>query len=127
MRAFLKKKSIQVPINLFGIATGVWSVFGFIQQVRETHVRFIEEDLSAAWTASQKLPLGFPRAEDYLRRLKAIKTAYAPAEMQQALFDYIAAYEKGLIAMEAGRDAPEQSKAMADARERMLAVERKYR
>jgi hypothetical protein len=126
MRSFLKNKYVRVASIVLSSLIGVYSFYDFPHQVRQTHVRFIEEDLSAAWTESQKLPPGFPRGEDYLRRLKAIKTAYAPAEMQQALFDYIAAYERGLIAMEAGRDAPEQSKEMANARERILAVERKY-
>ena len=126
MRAFLKTKAGQLTFFAFVMISSIFSVYSFVDLVREKHVRFIDQDLGAAWTESQKLPPGFARGEDYLRRLKSIKTAYAPAELQQALFDYIAAYERVLIAMEAGRDAPEQSKAMAEARERMLAVERKY-
>jgi Xaa-Pro aminopeptidase len=123
---FFKTKSGRVALLLLSTVVAIGSIYVFAQLVRQTHVRFIDQDLGAAWTESQKLPEGFVRGEDYLRRLKSIKTAYAPAEMKQALFDYIAAYEKGLIAMEAGRDAPEQSKAMAEAKERMLAAELKY-
>ena len=53
---------------------------------------------------ARKLPPGLARGEDFLRRLKAIDTSYLPPEMKQALSDYIEADERGLIAIEAGRD-----------------------
>ncbi len=127
MRAFLNTKIGRIAFFMLVTAGGVWSVYSFIGTVRETHMRYVEQDLSTARTESQRLPPGFPRAEDYLRRLKAIKTHYAPPEMQQALSDFIAAYERGLIATEAGRDAPEHSQAMADAKARIVAVEEKYK
>ncbi len=127
MRAFLKTKAGRVAFSAIVMISGVFSIYGFIDLVREKHVRFIDQDLGAALAESQKLPPGFAQAEDYLRRLKAIKTAYAPPEMQQALFDYIAAYEKALIAMEAGRDVPpDHAKAMIEAKERLVAAEQKY-
>ena len=126
-RSFLKSKLGRFALLLFLTLGGVFSVYIFAHLVPETHVQFIGQGLGAAWTESQKLPPGFARGEDFLRRLKAINTDHAPPELKQALSDYIAACEKGLIAMEAGRDAPAESKAMAEARERMIAIERKYR
>src|SRR3954453_17399093 len=99
MRGLLKTKLGRIGFLGLVIASGVFSVYGFIGLVRRTHVRFVDEDLGKAWTESQKLPPGFERGEDFLRRLKAIDTNYLPQEMKQALFDYIAAYERGLIAM----------------------------
>ena len=119
MRAFLKTRAGQVAFFVFVMISSIFSVYSFVDLVREKHVRFINQDLEDAWTESQKLPQGFDRGEDYLRR-------YAPPEMQQALFDYIAAYERALVATEAGRDVPGYSKAMAEARERILAVGQKY-
>ena len=127
MRSLLRKKSTRLAFLVVSVATGIFSVYSFIGLVRETHVRFVDQDLGAAWKESQKLPPGFARGEDYLRRLKAIKTGYAPPEMKQALFDYIAAYEKALIAMEAGREARAESRAMAEAKDRIVAIEQKYR
>jgi hypothetical protein len=123
---FLKKKSTQIALVIFSTANGIFCVYSFAHQVRQTHVRFVDEDLGAAWKESRKVPEGFARGEDYLRRLKAIKTRWAPPEMKEALFDYIAAYEKGLIATEAGRDASTEAKAMAQAKDRLVAVEQKY-
>lgn len=117
----------QATFFLFSIAGGIFAVYGLAHLVRVTHVRSLDQDLGTAWTESQKLPPGFARGEDFLRRLKAINTDHAPPELKQALLDYIAAYEKGLMAMEAGRDAPAESKAMAEARERMIAIEQKYK
>jgi hypothetical protein len=105
-------------------------IFCFVDSahfVRRTHARFVEQDLDAALSESQKLPPGPARAEDYLRRLKAIKTGWAPPEMKQALFDCIAAYERGLIATEAGRDPSAESKAFDEASKRLTAIEQKYR
>ena len=127
MHAFLKTKAGRLAFFTFVMISSGFSVYSFVDLVREKHVRFIDQDLGAALAESQKLPPGFARAEDYLRRLKAIKTAYAPPEMQQALFDYIAAYEKSLIATEAGRGVPPgDSKAMIEAKERLVAAEQKY-
>jgi hypothetical protein len=127
MRAFLKTKSGQLAFFAFVTITGVYSIYGFVGTVHETHIRFIDQDLRAAWTESQKLPLGFARGEDYLRRLKSIKTAYAPSDFKQALSDYIGAYERSLIMMEAGRDPSAETKPMSEARARMIAIEREYR
>ncbi|HEX4666390.1 MAG TPA: hypothetical protein VH207_07310, partial [Chthoniobacterales bacterium] len=71
MRAFLKTKTGQLVFFAFVTISGFFSVYSFVDLVREKHVRFINQDLEDAWTQSQKLPLGFARGEDYLRRLKS--------------------------------------------------------
>ncbi len=127
MRAFLKTKVGQIALLLFSIIVGVFAVDGFARLVRVTHVSFVDQDLGKAWTESQKLPPSFARGEDFLRRLKAINTDHVPAELKQALFDYIAACEKGLVAREAGRDAQDQDQAMAEAKDRIVAIEQNYK
>ena len=127
MRLSLKKKSHVIIFFAILIVSNVFGISSFIRMVRETHIRGVERDIGAAFKESDKVPPGFGRGEDTLRRLKAIKTGYAPADFKQALSDYIGAYERALITMEAGRDPSAESKPMSDARARMIAIEREYR
>ena len=105
----------------------VVSIYPCVRMVRGFQVQSVEKDIGAAFKEANKVPPGFGRGEDTLRRLKAIKTGYAPADFKQALSDYIGAYERSLIIMEAGRNPSSESKPMSDARTKMIAIEREYR
>jgi len=86
--------------------------------------------VARAWGAaieqSEKLPPGLGRAEDMLSRFKHIDTGYAPAELKQAITDYIAAFQSSLDAAKAGRDTTPFDEAMGQARLRMAAAVKKY-
>jgi hypothetical protein len=100
--------------------------YGIFAMIRQNRVRSFDQQLGAAWHESQKLPPGFGRGEDFLARLKAIDTTSLPADLRQALSDYIAAFQAGVEAFMAGRDDPSSSKKMGEALQRIRALEQKY-
>jgi hypothetical protein len=64
--------------------------------------------------------------ETFVRALRAIDPGYAPAEIKQALQDYIAALDQSLAALKAGEDTTQYDLPIAKARERLLASVQKY-
>jgi hypothetical protein len=108
------------------IAANIFGIYEFVRLARETHVHGILKDIGVAFEQSEKLPLGHARAEDVIRRLRAINTAYAPADMKQALQDYTNAFKRLLDATESGRDTAPDSNAMSEARAKMLAIDKHY-
>jgi hypothetical protein len=123
---FLQRKSSQVVLLVVSVAFAAFCVHGFIDMVRQTHTRAVARDWSAAINESQKLPPGLGRAEDLLARLKRIDTGYAPDEFKHAIADYISALQGAFDASKGGRDTTQFDKAMAEARERMVAIAGKY-
>jgi hypothetical protein len=122
----MKKKSIQVLILVASLLLGAFSIHGFIGLVRQTHTRALERDFGAAVDKLQKSPPGVERAETFVQTLKAIDPGYAPAEIKQALHDYVAALEQSLAALKAGRDTTQYDPAIAEARERLIACVQKF-
>lgn len=121
-----KRKSVQVGFCVFSILLGVYSVYGFIGLVRQTHTRALEREVAAAAGQLEKSPPGVERAESFVRALKKIDPGYAPPEVKKALQDYIAALQQSLDALKAGRDTAQFDPAIAEARERLIAAVRKY-
>ncbi len=62
--------------------------------VYKLHAHRIANDVYSAVDTLQKSPPGIARANDFVRRLKAIDTSCAPDELKKALHDYIAATER---------------------------------
>ncbi|HEY1769956.1 MAG TPA: hypothetical protein VGG02_06845 [Chthoniobacterales bacterium] len=108
------------------LVVALWGGYGVFTEIRQNRVRSFDQQLGAAWREAQKLPPGFGRGEDFLARLKAIDTTSLPADLRQALSDYIAAYQAGVEAFMAGRDDPASSKKMGQALLRIRALEQKY-
>jgi hypothetical protein len=104
----------------------VCGVYPFVNGFRRSQVEAVDKGLGGAFTESDKLPPGFGRGEDALRRLKAINTEHAPADLRQAVFDYTAAYERMLISLKAGRDPSAESKPMSETRARIIEIEHRY-
>jgi hypothetical protein len=123
---FLQKKSTQVVLLVASLALAALSINGFVGMVRQAHTRTVARDWSAALEESQKLPPGLGRAEDLLARLKRIDTGYAPDEFKHAITDYINALQGAIDAAKGGHNTTQFDKAMADARERMVAIAKKY-
>jgi hypothetical protein len=94
---------------------------------RNNHVQGLLREMNAIMDDADKLPPGIPRAEELVRRLKALDAGLVPAECKQALRDYTAAMESGLEAMKAGRDSTRYDAPMADAKQRLADCFRKYR
>jgi len=120
-----KRKSVQIAFCIFSVVFSIYCIYGFVDLVRQTHTRAVARDFSAAVDELQKSPPGIQRAEVFLKRLKAIDPGYAPAEVKQALHDYISAQEQGLEALKAGRDTKQYDAAVADAKQRLIACVRK--
>jgi hypothetical protein len=108
------------------IAAAAYGLYSFVGLIHKNHIRDIDRDIGAAFEDAQKLPPGHERGQDIVRRLKAINMDYAPPEMKQAVADYLTAFQQVLEATEAGHDASAAGKAMEDARDRMIVIEKKH-
>ena len=94
---------------------------------RSSHTQGLLNDMNAVMKEVEKLPPGIPRAQELVRRLKALDPGLAPAECKQALRDYTAALEGSLETMKAGRETTQYDAPMADAKQRLADCFRKYR
>lgn len=125
--ALLKQKLFIIVVAGAVVFFCVYCILDFGAMTRNNHVQGLLRDMNAIMDDADKLPPGIPRAEQLVRRLKALHTGLAPAECKQALHDYTAALENGLEAMKAGRDSTQYDTPMADAKQRLAACFRKYR
>jgi hypothetical protein len=121
-----KRKGFQIAFLIFSVAMGVYSFHGFVDLVRQRDTHDIMREFGAAVDELQKSPPGIERAEIFLKRLKAIDPGHAPAEVKQALHDYISAMEQGIDAMKAGQDSSQYDEKIAEARERLITQEKKW-
>jgi hypothetical protein len=108
------------------IAYAVYCVQDFAAMARKSHTRQLARELVSIADATNKMEPGIPRAEEFLRRVKAIDPGLAPAEVKQALHDYTAALEGALNAMKASRDASQYDLPMEQAHKRLGELFRKY-
>lgn len=116
----LKKKSGQVGFLIFSILLGAWSIYGIAGLARESHTRALKQNLSAAMDELEKSPPGIQRAEAFLKKLRAIDPGYAPAEVKQALHDYISALEQALNAWKAGQTTERYDVDIEAAKKRLI-------
>ena len=125
-KELLNTKSGKIGFFIFSILIFAWSIHGFVDLTRQTHTREVAREFVAASDELKKRALGAESSEVFLRRLKAIDPGYAPAEVKEALHDYIFALEQGLDAAKAGRDATKFDAAMDQARQRLIASVQKW-
>jgi hypothetical protein len=109
------------------VCFSVYCIVDFGSMARRNHTQALLTEMNAIMADQEKLPPGIPRAEEFLRRVKALDAGLAPTEVKQALRDYTAALEGSLEAMKAGREATKYDTAMADAKQRLADCFRKYR
>lgn len=74
--------------------------------VKFRHVRTFQIEQEICLIGGQLLnqPAGVSRTVEFVQRLKAIKTEFAPSEVKHALQDYIVAVEQVIAAYKAGHD-----------------------
>ena len=72
--------------------------------MRSRDARDIHGQIVNARNAIEKMPPGLDRADEFMRRLKAINPGHASPEVKQALQGYIAAMEQSLLAMKSHQD-----------------------
>jgi hypothetical protein len=126
MKEMLKTRSGKVVFFIFPVALSIYTFFGFRDLVRQTHTREVAKEFYVAGAELRKSPPGLERAETFLKRIKSIDPGYSPPEVKAAMKDYISATENALDAMKAGHSTEQCDKAMADAKERLLAAFKKW-
>jgi hypothetical protein len=82
--------------------------------------------MNAALQDAERVPPGLERAEKYLSRLKVIDTGYAPDDLKEALADYTSALEQSIDAAKAGRGTTPFDQHMAEAKQRIVAIAKRY-
>jgi hypothetical protein len=122
----LRKKSVQLVIAIASIAFAAFCVHDFIGMVHQTHARAVQQNFAVAVERLQNSSPGVERVETFVRDLKAIDTAYAPADVKSALRDYTEAFEQSLDALKAGRDTTLYGPVIAHAKEQLIAAVAKY-
>ena len=123
----LKRKPVMILAAIAAVCFCIYCVVDFASMARNSHTQRLLSDMNAIMNDQEKLSPGIPRAEQFLRRVKALDPGLAPAEVKQALQDYTAALEDSLEAMKAGRETTQYDAAMADAKLRLANCFRKYR
>ena len=126
LNELLKHKPARIAFGVVCILFSAYCIHGFVDLVHQTHARAVMREYVAAFKESQKTPPGIERAEFFVKRLKAIDPGYAPADVKDALHDYINAIEQGLDALKAGRDTKPYDDAMANAKERLVECAKKW-
>jgi hypothetical protein len=127
LAALLKRKPVMILAAVAVVCFSVYCILDFASIARNNHTEGLLRDMNAIMSEVEKLPPGVPRAEELVRRLKALDPGLAPAECKQALRDYIAALEGSLKAMKAGRETTQYDTSIADAKQRLADCFRKYR
>ena len=94
--------------------------------IARQHARHVIRECMAATEAMEKSPPGFARADEFVRRIRAIDTTGAPKDLVDALHEHIDLLDRSLIAARAGQDTKELDERVAAAKERFAAVVRKY-
>jgi len=125
--ALLKRKPVMILAGAAVLCFSVYCIRDFASMARNSHTQQLLSEMNAIAKDQEKLPPGMPRAEQFLRRVKALEPGLAPAEVKQALRDYTAALEGSLEAMKAGRETTQYDAAMADAKQRLAECFQKYR
>jgi hypothetical protein len=115
----MTKKSTRILVLILSLLIAVFCIQVFVGFVYRAYTRTVEAGFGAALHQLQESPPGPQRAKVFVARLKAINTDHAPAEVKQALQDYIAAVERFLDALTAGRNIAPYNHAIAAANQRL--------
>jgi hypothetical protein len=108
------------------IASPLFAAWCIYDLVRQHDTRDIVVEFSTAVKAMEQTPPGTERAEQFVRRIKAINTGHAPAEVKQALADYITAMERGLTAAQARQDTTALDQTIAERKQALIDAVNKY-
>jgi hypothetical protein len=126
MEAVARRKSFQIPIAIISLVSLPFLIRGWIYSVRQSNTWDVEQKMNAALREAQKSPPGLERAEKYLARLKAIHVEYAPDDLKQAVADYASALEQSIQAAKNSSDTTPFDQRMDEAKQRMIAIEKRY-
>jgi hypothetical protein len=122
----MTKKSTRILVMILSLLIAVLCIQVFVGFVHQACTKRVEVGFGAALHQLQESPPGPQRVKIFVARLKAINTDYAPAEVKQALQDYIVALERSLDALTVGRDIAPYDPAIAEAKQRLVDSVREY-
>ena len=125
--ALMKRKPVMILAVIAAVCFAAYCILDFASMARNSHTQGLLRDMDTIMRDVEKLPPGILRAEELVRRLKALDPGLAPPEVKQALRDYTAALEGSLEATKAGRGTTQFDAPMADAKQRLADCFRKYR
>jgi hypothetical protein len=122
----MTKKSTRILLLILSLLIAVFCIQVFLGFVHRAGTKTVEVGFGAALHQLRDSPPGPQRAKVFVARLKAINTDHAPAEVKQALQDYIVAVERSLDAITAGRSSAPYDRAIAAANQRLVDSVREY-
>ena len=120
MNAFLQKKSTQIILLVISVIFAVNCLYGFVGMARHEHVKYVAREVGAAVDQLNKNEPGIERAEMFVARLRKIDTDGVPADVKQALQDYISAVQQSIDALKAGRNTEQLDPLIAQAKQRFV-------
>jgi len=122
----MQRKSTRIVLGIVPVVMLPLFIWLWIDFIHQTHARAVAREWSSAIQQAEKLPPGMGRAEDMLSRFRRIDLGYSPADLKQAINDYIAAFQQSIDGAKAGRNTSTPDRAMEEARSRMVAAMKKY-
>jgi hypothetical protein len=125
--ALLKQKPVMIVAAIAAVCFCVYCISDFASMARKSHTQGLLNNMNGVMKDVEKLPPGTPRAEELVRRLKALDPGSAPTEVKQALRDYTAALGGSLEAMKTGRETTQYDASIADAKQKLADCFHKYR
>ena len=115
---------VLLPLGLFLLALYFFS--DSVGPIQYQRARQVIRDCMAATDALEKSPPGFARADEFVRRIKAIDTRGTPDDLVAALHEHIDLLEQSLAAFREGKDHEQLDQQVAVAKERFATKVRKY-
>lgn len=122
----MKKKSTLILLLILSALVAVFCTQAFMGIIHQRRTRTVEGDFGAALRQLQDSPPGVQRVETFVARLKAINTGHAPAEVKEALQNYVAAVEQSIDAAKAGQNTAAYDPAIAEAKQKLADSVREY-
>ena len=122
----MKKKSTLILLLILSVLVAVFCTQAFMGIIHQRRIRTVERDFGAALHQLQDSPPGVQRVETFVARLKAINTGHAPAEVKEALQNYVAAVEQSIDAAKAGHNTATYDPAIAEAKQKLADSVREY-
>ena len=103
-----------------------YSSYCWVSIAHTVRARHVSRDLYAVVDQVDHQPPSIERASEFVQKLHTIDTAYAPAEVRQALSDYTAACEQSLAAWKASGDTTTYDQKIREQSLRLKAALKKY-
>jgi DNA repair ATPase RecN len=122
----MKSKYTQVCILIVITLLFGYSAYCWVNIIHINRTRHVSRDLYAVVNQVDQKPPTIARAEEFLHKLQAIDTKYAPTELQEALQEYITSVEQPLSAWKSGQDTTAYDQKIRERSQKLRAALKKY-